>query len=413
MKRRNNGKGSAIYLGDNRDKSWGARITIGKDINGIAIRYFLDTFETELDALVCLENYHKSPTPIYVSIEKYKRIATLPQYPYPLVPVTNPSKEIIEKINKETYTFKKLFEEFKEMKFPNKEEIKLEKEHHIKPKGKFAYHYSRGMISAFHNSEPLYNKVYKDLKTSDFQTFLNNCGKGHESVRLMVNLYKHLDNYAMQEDIIDKGYAQHIQISNMPIRTKEKKTYTYEQIDYLWNITPTDYKEEFIKDFLLVLLYTGCRAEELLSIYTKNIFLNENYFVGGIKTKAGINRQIPIHPKIKPLIMKYFNTQNEFLFMMRNGRRTNYDYYLYHYKLNFIKKHPLLDHHTAHECRHTLRTELEKKNVKEVIINSIIGHSNDDVGKDIYTHISIEEKLEAIKLINYKKQEKLYILKAD
>ena len=92
------------------------------------------------------------------------------------------------------------------------------------------------------------------------------------------------------------------------------------------------------------------------------------------------------------------------------GRRANYDYYLYHYKFNFIEKHTFLDHHTAHECRHTLRTELEKLNIKEVIINSIIGHSNDNVGLDIYTHISIEEKLEAIKKVTYEKTQKLYIL---
>ena len=40
----------------------------------------------------------------------------------------------------------------------------------------------------------------------------------------------------------------------------------------------------------------------------------------------------------------------------------------------------------------------------------ILGHSNDDVGEDIYSHVSIEEKLEAIKMITYKEQKKLYIL---
>lgn len=95
--------------------------------------------------------------------------------------------------------------------------------------------------------------------------------------------------------------------------------------------------------------------------------------------------------------------------MMSNGRRTNYDFYLYHYKLHFIENHPFLEHHTAHECRHTLRTELEKLNIKEIIINAIIGHSNNDVGKDIYTHISSDELFEAIKQVTYKKTNNLYI----
>lgn len=410
MKKRANGKGSAIYLGDNREKPWGARITIGKDIKGNSIRHFISNFETELETLVCLENYHKQPYPLYIKEEKYNRIATFPKNPYPLVAVKNPKKEIVEKVRKDTYTFKQLFEEFKTMKLPNNEEIKLEKEKHIKPAGKFAYNYSRSMLTAYHNSEFLYDKVYKDLKTSDFQSFLNNCKKKYETLRIMKNLYVKLDEYALQEDIIEKSYAQHIKLTNTDTVITKKTPYTYEQIEYLWNINPDNYKEDFVRDLLLIALYTGCRAEEILFIYNKNIFLEKDYFVGGIKTQAGINREIPIHPKIKSIFIKYYNPKNEFLFMMPNGNRANYDYYLYHYKENFINKHKFLNHHTAHECRHTLRTELEKLNIKQVIINSIIGHSNENVGQDVYTHISIEEKIEAIKMVEYKKQKKLYIL---
>lgn len=409
-KKRANGKGSAIYLGDNREKSWSARITIGKDINGVAIRHFIGTFETELEALVCLENYHNNPYPLYIKEEKYNRIVTFPKKPYLIVPVKNPNKILEQKIKKDTYTFKQLFEDFKRMKLPNDEEIKLEKEKHIKPIGKFAYHYSRGMLTAYNNSVGLYDKVYKDLRTSDFQTFLNNCEKKYETLRIMKNLYMKLDEYAIQEDIIEKGYAQHISLTNTRIYNNKKTPYTYKQIEYLWNINPQDYKEDFVRDLLLLALYTGCRAEELLFIYNKNIFLDKNYFIGGLKTQAGINREIPIHPKIKTIFLKYYNPENEFLFIMPNGKRTNYDYYLYHYKFNFIEKHHFLNHHTAHECRHTLRTELEKQNVKQVIINSIIGHSNENVGQDIYTHISVEEKIEAIKLITYKETNNLYIL---
>ncbi|MCI8700110.1 MAG: hypothetical protein HFJ47_02060, partial [Clostridia bacterium] len=336
MKKRANGKGSAIYLGDNREKPWGARITIGKDIKGNSIRHFISNFETELETLVCLENYHKQPYPLYIKEEKYNRIATFPKNPYPLVAVKNPKKEIVEKVRKDTYTFKQLFEEFKTMKLPNNEEIKLEKEKHIKPAGKFAYNYSRSMLTAYHNSEFLYDKVYKDLKTSDFQSFLNNCKKKYETLRIMKNLYVKLDEYALQEDIIEKSYAQHIKLTNTDTVINKKTPYTYEQIEYLWNINPNNYKEDFVRDLLLIALYTGCRAEEILFIYNKNIFLEKDYFVGGIKTQAGVNREIPIHPKIKSIIIKYYNPKNEFLFMMPNGNRANYDYYLYHYKENFI-----------------------------------------------------------------------------
>ena len=163
---------------------------------------------------------------------------------------------------------------------------------------------------------------------------------------------------------------------------------------------------------MLLTIYTGCRAEELLFIYTNKIFLDKNYFITGIKTQAGINREIPIHPKIKKIFLKYYNINNEFLFMMPNGRRTNYDYYLYHYKHSFIKKHPMLKEMTAHCGRHTLRNELERLNVKQIIINSILGHSNENVGQDIYSHISVNEKFEAIKMVTYKER-KIYVLSSN
>lgn len=414
MKKRANGKGSAIFLGPGRYEPWGARISLGKDCKGRYIYHFLGTFSNELEALVCLENYHKNPTPIYIKSEKYNKIVTFPKIPYPIVAVSNPKKEIIKATKKHNYTFKQLYEEYKELKFPTTKEGRYEKNYHQKAKGKLTYNYSRSLVTAFNSCEPLYDKIYKDLKTSDLQKFINNQKKNYATIKQFINLFRHLDSYALQEDIIDKGYSQFLKVP-VPNEPKIiKKPFTYEQIKYLWEIQPTDYREEFVKDILLIALYTGARVDEILCISIKNIFLDKNYFVGGLKTKAGINREIPIHPKIKPIIEKYYNSEHDFLFHMHNskisgGRKANYDYYLYNYKLNFIEKHPFLQHHTAHECRHTFRTELEKLNIKEVIINSIIGHSNDNVGKDIYTHISIEEKLEAIKLVTYQEQQKIYI----
>lgn len=431
-KKRKNGNGSAIYLGDNRYLPWGARITIGKDINGISIRYFIDKFETELEALVCLENYHKNPYPLYINENIYNRIVTFPSSPYPLIPVKDPKKDIVEKTKKDNLTFKQLFEKFQETKLLTKEEQLLEKTHHIRPENKpFGRHYCRGMVTAFHNSTPLYNKVYKDLRASDFMQVLKDSKKGKEPQRQMINLYMNLDKFALEEDLIQKGYAQFIsttvcnrkEIKKAKDKHIEKnRLFTYEQIEYLWNFEPRTKglreeskkeREIFIRDFWLMLLYCGCRADELLSIYTTNIFLDDNYFIGGIKTEAGINREIPIHPRIKPLFEKYYNPKNEFLFMQPNGKKIDYDYYLYHYKENFKKLHPEISEHTAHDARHMLRNEMRMLGIKDIIINSIIGHSNEDVGEDVYSHVSIEEKIEAIKLINYKKKDKLIILKKE
>jgi len=134
-KKRANGKGSAIFLGKGRYKPWASRILIGKTIEGKPIYYDIDTFETELEAIVCLENYHREPYPLKVKKEKYDRIAFFSKKAYPLVPVDNINSSIRRK-SKRYYTFKQVYEEMYEVLFPTKEEMKLEKENHIKPERK-------------------------------------------------------------------------------------------------------------------------------------------------------------------------------------------------------------------------------------------------------------------------------------
>lgn len=406
MKKRPNGRGTAVNLGKGRYKPWAARIVIGKDKNGIQIYYDIDTFESELEALVCLENYHKNPTPLKVKQKKYDRIVTFPKKPYPLVPVETITSDIHRK-NKRNYTFKQVFEEMRKLLFPTKEEIKLELEYHIKPEGKYAYHNSQNMITAYHNSTGLYDKIYRELTTSDFQEFLQNSGKTVCTVKSMIKLYRNMDKYAYQEDIIDKKYATDIKHSKSSSKST-REPFTYEQIQYLWDIEAEDENEEIVRDILLLANYTGCRAEEILFIFTKNIYFNPGYFRGGLKTESGTNREIPIHQLVKPIFKKYYNENNEFLFMQKNGNRLFYGTYNNWYQ-KFIEKHPAIKGKTAHCGRHTLETELQRLNIKPVIINSIIGHKNGDVGSDVYNHVTIEEKIEAMKLVTFKVG-KIYVL---
>ena len=59
----------------------------------------------------------------------------------------------------------------------------------------------------------------------------------------MKNLYTKLDEYALQEDIIEKSYAQHISLTNTQTNIETKTPYSYKQIKYLWNISSQNYKE--------------------------------------------------------------------------------------------------------------------------------------------------------------------------
>jgi len=413
--RRRNGTGTVVFLGKGRYKPYAPRLLVGKDESGKPIYFDIDTFEAELDALVCLENWNKKPYPLKIDRTRYDRITIFTCFPgtdnpYPLVPVDS-KKSSIHRKDKTHYTFKQVFEEMQKALFPDEEEIKKELEEHIKPENKYAYHNSRNMLTAYHNSVGLYDIIYRELRTSDFQKYMKESGKTPSAIKQMVQLYKNMDKYAFQEDIIDKCYAQHINKTKSTSQSP-RKPFTYEQIEYLWNIKPEDKQEEIVKDILLLANYTGCRAEELCFIYTKNIHLDDNYFIGGLKTDNGINREIPIHPLVKYIFEKYYDPKNEFLFMKANGKRLFYADYNNYYNNKFIKKHEFIKGKTAHCGRHGLETELKKLNVKSPIVNSILGHKNGNVGDDVYNDITIEEKLEAIKMVTFKAG-KIYVLKSE
>lgn len=57
-----------------------------------------------------------------------------------------------------------------------------------------------------------------------------------------------------------------------------------------------------IIDVILIQCYSGWRPQELCLIKLKNADLENWTFMGGMKTKDGLNRTVPIHSRIRPLV---------------------------------------------------------------------------------------------------------------
>ena len=89
--------------------------------------------------------------------------------------------------------------------------------------------------------------------------------------------------------------------------------------------------------------------------------------IGGIKTKAGINRIIPIHEDIVPIIQNLLNHNKNFL-IESNGKKILYRRYLDIYT-NILKKLNL--NHKPHDGRYTLTTELNNQNANDLCIKII------------------------------------------
>lgn len=389
--------GSIVFLKGNRLASWGARITLGYNISGYPVYHFLGYYEEEIDAHMCLRNYNCNPCDIFIEARKYNSIIQFSKLPSKII-ITSKNKEI----DKTNYTFKQVYEGFEERYIPTKEERKVMRKEHIKIKGKLGVSNSTGLIAANKKFEELWNERYSSLKKANFQAILNKTSGSKTKLVDMRNLICKMDSYALEEDIIQKGYGKLLTIE-FNNKQKERTPFTYSEINKIWKN-----QGDLIADILLILLYSGMRIEELLIMENRNINIENNYMTGGLKTKNGIDRIIPIHSSIKHIILKYYDKNNKYLFTIRKGERLFYNKYRKLF-IEFMEKLNLS--HTTHETRYTVETEFDRLrdtiSINRKCVDLIVGHANGNTGERVYTKKSIEELIYTIEQLDYNKKDKL------
>ena len=95
-------------------------------------------------------------------------------------------------------------------------------------------------------------------------------------------------------------------------------------------------------DVLLYQCYSGWRPQEIGLLKLENVNLQKGEIIGGMKTNAGTNRVVPIHPKVKNIVVnRYKEAQelnSEYLFNCTDGSthqaniKLTYDKYNYRFK---------------------------------------------------------------------------------
>ena len=112
---------------------------------------------------------------------------------------------------------------------------------------------------------------------------------------------------------------------------------------------------------------------------------------GGSKTDAGIDRYVPIHPEIKPLILARYQKAQELgsdrlINVESRGKMRPITYAIYTTRFHkIIKDLDLNPGHRPHDTRDTFATVAKESNVDEYALKYIIGHSITDITERIYT----------------------------
>lgn len=233
--------------------------------------------------------------------------------------------------------------------------------------------------AAYKHLKPLHHKDINNIKTLDLERIVN----GDSVARTMKNycavILHGVYDYAVRHEYVEKNYADMARfIYDTETRIK-RKVFTKEEIDGLWKKTDDVYVRA-----TLILLYTGMRVTELSILKPEDVHLDESYMVGGIKTEAGKNRIIPIHPDIMPLIKRQLDIGGEYLMTSERGFVVNEANLFHHMKRFEIP-------HSPHDTRHTYATQAFLCGMDESIVKRILGHRLPGVTQQVYIHLKPEE----------------------
>ncbi len=298
---------------------------------------------------------------------------------------------------------------------------------------------------AFLKAAELHPKRIRDLKTENYQQIIDNLVKRGLSRSLCEKqrlLFSRICQYAMKQDIIDKNYAQFLEL---PSKGEAKtRILTAEEIQRITAMASDPIHGNTAK-ITLVLCYTGMRINELLLMERDNVHLSERYMVGGEKTAAGRNRTIPIHRDIIPYIAEWLDGNETKMERdnvhlseryMVGGEKTaagrnrtipihrdiipyiaewldgNETKWLLHTSAGTAKnddnvrkafrklmKACHIEGVTPHTCRHTAATNLVAAGVRPEIIKQILGHSDFSMTVNRYTHTKAEDLIHGIDLL--------------
>lgn len=241
----------------------------------------------------------------------------------------------------------------------------------------------------------------REIKTSHFQSIIDTAmvikrtpdsperplsWDGKDKIR---QLASQLCQEAMKDDIIDKNYAALI---DMPPKMSgaKKRNFTADEL----KIIDQAASEDDAAKIIMILNYTGLRINELLKMPKSQVDLQTQKLVGGNKTEAGKNREVPIHESILPYIEYFMGLPGEFL-ITKEGKPVRSDSFLRN------RFYPLLDrlgiHYqdengrnvlTPHRSRHTFVAAAVSSGVEPEVLMDLVGHTkysttienyNDDV----------------------------------
>lgn len=348
-----NGFGGIVEIRNkNLRKPFRAEVTVGKNENNRPVRKILGYYESYNNAYVALAEYNKHPYDFYKLI-----------------------------------TVEQLYEKWTAVYFKNITESA-----------------ARTIIAAWRYCFSTYKIPAQEIRARHIKFCMEkgmwNGKKPSPAIATKIkSLWNLMLDYALEFEVVDRNYARTFNISDKILDEQTKATrghiiFSQEEMEKLWNHLHVPYV-----NIILMQCYSGWRPQELGKILLEDVDLDNGIMKGGVKSDAGINRVVPIHPKIKNIIHDLYKTSKSLdskylitctdMTTHRSNPVLTYDKYSKRF-MDVIKQLNLNPEHRPHDPRKQFASMAKEAGVDPYAVKLLIGHSITDITEKTYTEVSLD-----------------------
>lgn len=349
--KRANGTGSVVKLSGNRRRPYAVKVS-GRDQYGHIVQHIL--------------SYHEKASQAQQALEEYRRSREQGTAPAP---------------DKLDVTVGEVFEAWKAREYRK-----------LKPASISSHNAAwKKRISRFAD------RVMRTMTLDEWQSILDedeDSGLSQSSINNDAILIKALYSYSMERDIVGKDYSKYLDIPSVRAK-RPRSALTDAQFNRLAELASQGVPWA---DTALMLCYTGFRVSEFLSLTPSSYHPEDGgYLQGGIKTAAGKNRIVPVHPAIKGYLLLWLSRGGETIICGEKGDPLPGAKYREYFQ-------PLMEQigvpgATPHWCRHTFATRLHSAGADPLTVKWLLGHSTQADITAHYTHDTIDVLRAAISLL--------------
>ena len=260
-----------------------------------------------------------------------------------------------------------------------------------------------GYRAAWKHLAPIHKYKVVDVKTPQIQFCIDaaeDAGLSYSSMHKIKVLAGRLEKFAMQQDIIDKNYAEYAELPT----PEENEKAIFSDLE-LKKIAEAAEQGVGVADLILLMCYTGWRIAEFCALTRFDYDAAAHTLTGGIKTDAGKNRTVPVPAKVQPYLDAHLaHGQDRIFCYLRGSQWQPYtpaklrdDFYATMKLLQIVP--PDGKKYTPHVTRHTYNSMLYRQGVDDKTRMLLMGHADLETNIKVYTHVDLRQLQAAANLL--------------